>query len=79
MSKLATDIATQAHAESIHIPVGENMTLRCWYNYPPDGLQLEIQVGFGEDAYTTEPLTLHMKQLKFLASVMQDYAQAGGQ
>jgi hypothetical protein len=79
MSKLATDIASEAHAESIHIPIGNDMTLRCWYNYPPNGLHMEVQIGFGEDAYTTEPLVLDMKNLRFLARMMEDYAQAGGQ
>lgn len=78
MSKLATDIATEVHAESIHMPIGKDMYLRCWYNYPPDGLHIEVQVGFGEDAYTTEPLVLHMKQLRALAQAMEGYAQAGG-
>lgn len=78
MSKLAQDIALEAHAESVHMPIGEDMTLRCWYNYPPDGLHMEVQVGFGEDSYTSEPIILKMKELKILARVMQDYANNGG-
>jgi hypothetical protein len=73
-----SSINIEATAEIMSIPLDNDMTLRAWYNYPADGLHLEVQVGFGEGAYTSEPVVLKMKQLRFLASSMEAYAQAGG-